>query len=49
MYDNFRTNIICEEYFLRNYINIYNLLKMNENHLSENINKYQLKDLFKII
>ena len=49
MYDNFRTNIICEEYFLRNYINIYNLLKMNENHLSENINKYQLKDLLEII
>ena len=49
MYDNFRTKIICEEYFLRNYINIYNLLKMNENHLSKDINKYQLKDLIEIM
>ena len=49
MYDNFRTNIICEEYFLRNYINIYNLLKMNENHLSQNISKYQLKDLIEVM
>ena len=49
MYDNFRTNIICEEYFLRNYINIYNLLKINENRLSENINKYQLKDILEVM
>ena len=49
MYDNFRTNIICEEYFLKNYINIYTLLKKNEIHLSENINKYQLKDLIEVM
>jgi len=29
MYDNFRTNVICEEYFLRNYITIKRFRKKN--------------------
>ena len=47
--NNFRIKIISEEYFIKTYLNVFNLLKLNENQLNDFKNKYQLVDLITLV
>ena len=50
VYKNFRIKIISEEHLIRNHLNIYNLLRVNERKInSRRRYSYQLKDLVKLI
>ena len=49
IYKNFRKKIISEEHLIKNYLNIYNLLKANENKKRFKRNSYLLKDLINLI
>ena len=49
VYENFRIKIISEEHLIRNHLNIYNLLKINERKKNYRRNSYQLKDLINLI
>ena len=49
IYQNFRKKIISEEHLIKNYLNIYNLLKANENKKRFKRNSYLLKDLINLI
>ena len=47
---NFRIKIISEEHLIRNHLNIYNLLRVNERKLnSKKRYSYQLKDLINLV
>ena len=48
-FNDFRTRIISEEYFIKNHLNIYILLKINENLFSEYKNRYHLKDIINLV
>ena len=50
LYQNFRTKIISEEHLIRNHLNIYNLLKVNQKKINSNRRySYKLKDLIKLV
>ena len=50
IYQNFRMKIISEEHLIRNHLNIYNLLRVNERKIkSTKRYSYQLKDLIKLV
>ena len=49
IYKNFRKKIISEEHLIKNYLNIYNLLKANENKKRFKRNSVLLKDLINLI
>ena len=50
IYKNFRIKIISEEHLIRNHLNIYNLLRVNERKInSKRRYSYQLKDLLNLI
>ena len=49
IYESFRTKIISEEHLIRNYLNIYNLLKISKKKLYSRRNSYQLKDLINLV
>ena len=49
IYQNFRKKIISEEHLIKNYLNIYNLLKANEHKKIFKRNSYLLKDLINLI
>jgi len=49
IYDSFRTKIISEEHLIRNYLNIYNLLKVTKKKLYSRRNTYLLKDLINLV
>ncbi len=49
IYDNFRIKILSEEHLIRNHLNIYNLLKINDKKRNFRRNSYQLKDLIKLV
>ena len=48
-YDIFRKKIISEEHLIKNHLNVYNLLRINEKKRNFRRNSYQLKDLTKLI
>ena len=48
-YKEFRIKVISEESFIRNHFNVYNLIKINEDHLMDFQNKYELKDLINFV
>ena len=49
IYEKFRIKILSEECLLKNYLNIYNLLKATKNkEFFKNRNNYQLTDLFNL-
>ena len=49
IYDDFRTKLISEENILLNQFNLFTLLKINENNLIYNKNKYLLKDIINYV
>ena len=49
IYESFRTKIISEEHLIRNYLNIYNLLKVSKKKLLSRRNSYHLKDLINLV
>ena len=49
IYESFRTKIISEEHLIRNYLNIYNLLKVSKKKLYSRRNSYHLKDLINLV
>ena len=49
IYKNFRTKIISEEHLIRNYLNIYNLLRATENKKRFRSKSYRLKDLINLV
>jgi len=49
LYNNFRSKILSEEYFVHNNLNIQLLLKLNENNLVNIKDKYLLTDLINIV
>ena len=50
IYRNFRIKIISEEHLIRNHLNIYNLLRVNERKInSKRRHSYELRDLIKLI
>jgi len=49
IYKNFRTKIISEEHLIRNYLNIYNLLRATENKKRFKRKSYRLKDLINLV
>ena len=50
VYKKFRIKIISEEHLIRNHLNIYNLLRINERKLnSKRRYSYQLKDLLNLV
>jgi hypothetical protein len=51
IYHDFRIKIISEEHFIRNHLNIYNLLKVNTKKRNANKRRfsYQIKDLMNLI
>ena len=49
VYDIFRKKIISEEHLIKNHLNIYNLLRVNEKKRKFRRNSYQLKDLMRLI
>ena len=50
IYYHFRIKIISEEHLIRNHLNIYNLLRLNEKKLnSSRRHSYELSDLIKLI
>ena len=50
IYHKFRIKIISEEHLIRNHLNIYNLLRVNEKKIIyRRRNSYKLKDLIKLI
>ena len=49
IYKNFRKKIISEEHLIKNYLNIYNLLRANENKKRFKRNSYLLQDLINLI
>ena len=49
IYKNFRTKIISEEHLIRNYLNIYNLLRATENKKRFRRKSYRLKDLINLV
>ena len=48
-YDIFRKKIISEEHLIKNHLNIYNLLRVNEKKRNFARNSYKLKDLMKLV
>ena len=48
-YEEFRIKIISEEHFMRNHLNIYNLLKATEKKRISKQNSYHLKNLVNIL
>ena len=50
MYRNFRIKILSEEHLVRNHLNVYNLLRVNERKLiSKKKYSYHLKDLINLV
>ena len=49
IYESFRTKIISEEHLIRNYLNIYNLLKVSKKKLYSRRKSYHLKDLINLV
>jgi hypothetical protein len=49
IYQNFRKKIISEEHLIKNYLNIYNLLKASENKKRFKKNYYLLEDLINLV
>ena len=49
IYKSFRTKIISEEHLIRNYLNIYNLLKVSKKKLYSRRKSYHLKDLINLV
>ena len=49
IYNNFRKKIISEEHLIKNYLNIYNLLKDKEKTKRFKHNAYSLKDLINLV
>ena len=50
IYQNFRNKIISEEHLIKNHLNIYNLLRVNERKMnSKRRFSYQFKDLIKLV
>ena len=48
-YEHFRTRIISEEHFIRNHLNIYNLLKATEKKRISRKNTYRLSSVIKLL
>ncbi len=48
-YEIFRKKIISEEHMIKNHLNVYNLLRVNEKKKNFRRNSYQLNDLIKLI
>ena len=48
-YKNFRTKIISEEHLIKNYLNIYNLLRATVNKKRFRSKSYRLKDLINLV
>ena len=48
-YEEFRMKIISEEHFMRNHLNIYNLLKVTEKKRITRQTSYHLKNLVNIL
>ena len=49
IYKNFRTKIISEEHLIKNYLNIYNLLRATENKKRFRRKSYRLKDFINLV
>jgi hypothetical protein len=49
VYENFRIKILSEEHLIRNHLNIYNLLKINEKRGYRRENTYRLKDVMNLV
>ena len=49
VFNDLRIKIISEEHLIRNHLNIYNLIRINERKKSFRRNSYQLKDLIKLV
>ena len=45
IYNDFRTKIISEERIIKNYLNIYYLLKINQDYFLDYKNRFKLEDL----
>ena len=49
IYNDFRTKIISEESIIKNYLNIYFLLKINQEYFLDYKNRFKLEDLIKVL
>ena len=49
LYENFQINILSEEYFMRNHLNIYNLLKLIEKKRIFQQRSYKLYKLISLM